>query len=119
MELMYKEWLRQNNEENKRARKQLEQLHQVVQPPPSPLPSTSTTMPIPSTSRSPPSPIPSTSAGNSIPSTSTIVSDISSEKFIASNPSDIVYQKDGLQLIVEKGIFQRQKKFSLQAFKLN
>jgi hypothetical protein len=24
-----------------------------------------------------------------------------------------------LQLIVEKGIFQRQKKFSLQAFKLN
>ena len=24
--------------------------------------------------------------------------------------SDIVYQKDGLQLLVEKGVFQRQKK---------
>jgi hypothetical protein len=28
--------------------------------------------------------------------------------------SDIVYQKDGLQLLVERGMFQRQKKFSLQ-----
>ena len=118
MESIYKEWLQKNNEENERARKQFEQLHQVVQGRSSPLPNTA---PIPSTSISRVSPIPSTSTTDPVPSTSRIaveesaLSDIFSEQFIPTNPSDIVYQKDGLELIVEKGMFQRQKKFSLQA----
>lgn len=117
MESIYKEWLKKNNEENERARKQLQQLQQVIEPYIDPLPSTSTNQPIPSTSRSNSSPLPSTSTTDPVPSTSRAQTtssfiDIFSEKFIASasKPSDIVYEKDGLQLIVEKGMFQRQKK---------
>ena len=54
-------------------------------------------------------PTPSTSRGIDYEAPSILTVDKTSE------PSDIVYEKDGLQLLVQRGQFQRQKKFSLQA----
>ena len=101
MQSFYQNWLKKNNEENKRALSIINPQNQNQQDP------------IPSTSSGIMDPIASTSAAaiqstsTAIPSTSTVTAPTSA--------SDIVYEKDGLQLLVERGLFQRQKKFSLQA----
>ena len=103
MQSFYKNWLKKNNEENERVRERIETQNQQTNIFTDPIPSTST------------DPIPSTSSVHSV--TSNLIPSTSKTE---SMTSDIVYQKDGLQLLVEKGAFQRQKKFSLQAkFKLS
>ena len=112
MESFYKNWLKRNNEDNERARQRI-----LIQ---NPIPSSSD-YPMPSTSSASRDPIPSTSSAHSlsIAVNSNLSSSTSHVHPAASKPvnvdSDIVYQKDGLQLLVERALFQRQKKFSLQA----
>ena len=109
MESFYQQWLKKNNAENKLARNQFKKQN--------PQASTSTVNilnpdPVPSTSRvdiHDTEPTPSTSRGIDYEAPSILTVDKTSE------PSDIVYEKDGLQLLVQRGQFQRQKKFSLQA----
>ena len=105
MQSFYQDWLKKNNEENNRAMNQIQMQKQTNTPKIiDPTPSTSTgeeVHPTPSTSNDP------------TPSTSKNLHNIQSTAPVLSS-SDIVYQKDGLQLLVERGLFQRQKKFSLQ-----
>ena len=111
MENFYKEWLRKNAEEDKRGLAQLQNEPSVAQnlqtnnTNEEPQPSTSTAVPhpiSPNLSSRERSPQPSTSRG------------INTSTPIQKTANDIVYERDGLQLLVERGIFQRQKKFSLQ-----
>ena len=107
--------VKKNNEENKLVRNQLNLQSKekiIVQSIPTTGQSTTGQVDsIPSTSREP---VPSTSK-DAIANTSAILD--TSQKKSFSEPSEIIYEKDGLQLLVEKGMFQRQKKFSLQANK--
>ena len=101
MESFYKNWLKKNSQENKRARDRIIVQNQVEAT--DSVPSTSSSLlPIVVDSREP------------VASTSKTVINVNSTD-IVNSASDIVYQNDGLQLLVEKGVFQRQKKFSLQA----
>ena len=101
MESFYKNWLKKNSQENQRARDRIAAQNQVQVSIDS-LPSTSNAqLPITASTQS--------SETEPVASTSKAVIKINST-------SDIVYQKDGLQLLVEKGVFQRQKKISLQAY---
>ena len=114
MEKFYKEWLRKNAEEDKRG------LAQLQNEPKKPInlrqePSTSQILPSTiqsNTSQRAQSPQPSTSRGIQ-PSHSLTTAPT------PKTTTDIVFERDGLQLLVERGIFQRQKKFSLQVAKYN
>jgi hypothetical protein len=106
MASFYKDWLRRNAEEDDKI---LSQLQPVVQP------QQSVVEPKQSTSRENEqsvniSPQPSTSSAHT--------QDLSVLTPVLS-PSDVVYEQNGLQLLVERGIFQRQNRFNLQASKLN
>ena len=101
MQSFYQDWLKKNNEENQRALNRINPPNQQD--------------PIPSTSRGVVStidPIPSTSNAFSLEEHAQ--GTFKALPNITLSASDIVYQKDGLQLLVERGLFQRQKKFSLQ-----
>ena len=100
MQSFYQDWLRKNNEENKRALRRINPQNEQE-----PIPSTSrASLPISDG-------IPITAAA--IQSTSKGIQNIATVQQNMST-SDIVYQKDGLELLVERALFQRQKKFSLQ-----
>ena len=112
MASFYQNWLRKNNEENKRALNFMNKPnlpHSNVQPQITLNADVQSTTPTPASSTSQ-QPIPSTSTAT------TFINPIasSSKDIQPQTVSDIVYEKDGLQLLVERGMFQRQKKFSLQ-----
>ena len=110
MASFYQNWLRKNNEENRRALNRIKQ--PVVQLQVSDLPmDVDSTNVTPSTLQGADLPIASTS---SAPSTFVNQVASTSKDIQPQSVSDIVYEKDGLQLLVERGMFQRQKKFSLQ-----
>lgn len=99
MESFYQQWLKKNNDENRLAQKELNEPNSQSKKQTNVLnvqPSTSTSRDMDY------DPIPSTSSAI-LPGR------------LNTQPSDIVYEKDGLQLLVQMGKFQRQKKFSLQA----
>jgi hypothetical protein len=111
MESFYKDWLKKNSEENKRAINQLQEQNE----------STNISIENPTRQSSPSiydNPIPSTSRGlDTEPHPAVPTDNLPNLPRIHNTVSDIVYQKDGLQLLVEKAMFQRQKKFSLQVRK--
>ena len=97
MSSFYKEWLKRNNEENIKALT-------GVQPPSLPLASTSkqnTRTLRPSTSKQ-------------IQVEKEVQQPIDKPPETTLQQTDIVYENDKLKLIVEKGTFQRQKRFRLQ-----
>ena len=94
MSSFYKEWLRRNDEEN------LEALQEQVLPPTQTL-------------------RPSTSKETKVTQATTSNRNISEKELpinesILHQQTDIVFENDKLKLIVEKGTFQRQKRFRLQ-----
>ncbi len=119
MESFYKNWLKKNAEEDERALKELKKQDQSSEVKKTGSSGNDTTVnqlqSIPSIYDNP---IPSTSSAFNpqidVPTISENVSPTIAQT--ASVISDIVYQRDGLELLVERGMFQRQKKFSLQVF---
>ena len=104
MESFYQEWLKKNDEENKLALAKLNKKQPQQNLYKNPIPSTSRFLP--STS--------GTSANNTSNNIIQAIEDNTEDFQIAANsPVDIVYEHNGLQLLVERGFFQRQKKFSL------
>jgi hypothetical protein len=119
MESFYQNWLRKNAAENQRAKNQLHiqnlETDQARESTTTITDSVASTTQVsnPSTLRIS-DPIPSTSHVNDpLPSTSSSVDNLLNPR-TPSTITEIVFEKDGLQLLVERGMFQRQKKFSLQ-----
>ena len=109
MESFYQEWLKKNDEENKLALAKLNKQQNISQ-------QNLYINPVPSTSRA----LPSASAISTVTNTNTsndiihaIEDNTEDFQLAANSPVDIVYEYNGLQLLVERGFFQRQKKFSL------
>ena len=110
MESFYQEWLKKNDEENKLALAKLNKQQNISQ-------QNLYINPVPSTSRA----LPSASAISTVTNTNTsndiihaIEDNTEDFQLAANSPVDIVYEYNGLQLLVERGFFQRQKSFLSQ-----
>ena len=104
MKSFYQEWLRKSNEEkNEISSAQIDE----PQHPQQPQPSTSTSKPT------------STAQTTSIPETTSstlqlVTSQASPQNDNISDLTDILFENNDLQLIIEKAAFQRQKRFRFQ-----